>query len=178
MQAWECSSHPERSDPGSVSWQRWHSEGQNCWMLFCLRWAQWSNVNHGCHLSIFPARKSRTYEHVGLVVVLVGVRVFCRSGTTMSEDWLPVMDAGPADTKYLAHVLEARPKSLLLLLRRTVRSSASLLRSGCWLHQTSFLSSLDFSVWVSKLTCSRFDTSLLFYYSWQVFLFCSEPTLN
>lgn len=105
--------------------------GENCWLLFCVWWAQWSNVNHDCRLSIFPARKNRACERVGLVV---HVHVFCRSRTTMSGDWLPVMDAGPADTKYLAHVLEARPKSLLLLLRRTVRSSASLLLSGCWLH--------------------------------------------
>lgn len=37
----------------------------------------------------------------------VSVCVFSCSGTTMSEHWLPVMVAGPADRNALAHILEA-----------------------------------------------------------------------
>ncbi|KAM7406153.1 hypothetical protein PAMP_000551 [Pampus punctatissimus] len=61
--------------------------------------------------------------------VMVGVQCFLwEYRTTMFEGGLPVMAAGPANRKSLAHILEARPKSLLLLLLSTLRSPTFLLR--------------------------------------------------
>ena len=122
---------------------------ENCWLLLCLWWAQWCSVNHDCHRWIFSAGKAEHVRAIGCWWWWVGVHVFCWSGTTVSEGWLPVMAAGPADRKSLALILEARPKSLLLLLLRTVRSSAS--QDSCCTKNELF-----FKIW-SFLPCDFYN---------------------
>lgn len=97
-----------------------------------------------------------------LVVVVVGVHVFCRSGTTMSEGWLPVMAAGWASWQkvlgshpWISTKEPAAPPAL------TVRSSASLPLSGCTLHWTGLLSSVS----LSNLSSLRFKAFWPFQHS-------------
>lgn len=92
MQAWEHSLHPEM--PPQFC-DRWPSR-----VLSGALSEQWCSLQHAHHLWLCSEWENVACRCFGLVLVVF--HTCCRSGTTMSEGWLPVMAAEPADSPWLA----------------------------------------------------------------------------